>query len=43
VKVIAWTVDDEVHMRRLLAMGVDGIITDEPTRLHRVLRARGDL
>ncbi|HWK89349.1 MAG TPA: glycerophosphodiester phosphodiesterase [Longimicrobium sp.] len=32
-----WTVDDEADMRRLLAWGVDGIITDRPDRLARVL------
>lgn len=32
-----WTVDDEGDMRRLLAWGVDGIVTDRPDRLARVL------
>ncbi|HEU0013424.1 MAG TPA: glycerophosphodiester phosphodiesterase [Longimicrobium sp.] len=32
-----WTVDEEADMRRLLAWGVDGIITDRPDRLARVL------
>jgi glycerophosphoryl diester phosphodiesterase len=32
-----WTVDDEADMRRLLAWGVDGIVTDRPDRLARVL------
>lgn len=32
-----WTVDGEEDMRRLLGWGVDGIITDRPDRLARVL------
>lgn len=32
-----WTVDDPERMRRLLAMGVDGIQTDRPDLLARVL------
>ena len=32
-----WTIDEEVDMRRLLAWGVDGIMTDRPDRLARVL------
>ena len=33
----AWTIDEEEEMRRLLALGVDGIITDYPDRLLRVM------
>jgi glycerophosphoryl diester phosphodiesterase len=33
-----WTVDAEADMRRLLAWGVDGIVTDRPDVLARVLR-----
>jgi glycerophosphoryl diester phosphodiesterase len=40
VKVIAWTVNDEATMHRLLDMGVDGMITDHPSRLRRVLTER---
>ena len=38
LRVLAWTVNDESEMRRLLALGVDGIITDEPGRLASVLK-----
>lgn len=37
VAVHVWTVDEEADMRRLLSWGVDGIVTDRPDRLARVL------
>lgn len=37
-----WTVNDEVEMRRLLALGVDGIFTDATRTLRRVLEDRGE-
>jgi glycerophosphoryl diester phosphodiesterase len=37
IPVHVWTVDDVADMRRLLEWGVDGIITDRPDRLARVL------
>lgn len=37
VEVHVWTVNEEREMRELLAMGVDGLITDYPARLLRVL------
>jgi glycerophosphoryl diester phosphodiesterase len=37
VAVHVWTVDEEADMRQLLAWGVDGIVTDRPDRLARVL------
>lgn len=41
LKVIAWTIDEEGEMRRLLDLGVDGILTDQPTLLKAVLTERG--
>jgi len=35
-----WTVDEEADMRRLLSWGVDGIVTDRPDRLAKVLHER---
>lgn len=37
IKVHVWTVNEEDTMRRLLEMGVDGIITDYPGRLSKEL------
>jgi glycerophosphoryl diester phosphodiesterase len=37
VAVHVWTIDETDDMRRLLAWGVDGIISDRPDRLARVL------
>lgn len=37
VAVQVWTINDEAEMRRLIALGVDGIITDRPDLLKRVL------
>jgi len=37
VDVHVWTINDEESMERLAALGVDGIVTDYPDRLQRVL------
>jgi glycerophosphoryl diester phosphodiesterase len=37
VRVHAWTVNEEAVMRRLIAIGIDGIITDRPDVLLRLL------
>jgi len=39
--VVPWTVSDESDIRTLLDMGVDGIITDYPSRLREILAERG--
>lgn len=41
VRVVMWTVDDPVVIRRLLNAGVDGIITDRPDIMREVLVSRG--
>ena len=37
LEVFAWTVNEESEMKRLIALGADGMITDEPARLAVVL------
>jgi glycerophosphoryl diester phosphodiesterase len=41
LRVHAWTINDEADMRRLVEMGVDGVMTDYPDRLLRVLGREG--
>jgi glycerophosphoryl diester phosphodiesterase len=40
LRVDVWTIDDEPTMRRLLSFGVDGIMTDRPDVLARVLNGQ---
>lgn len=42
VAVHVWTINDESEMERLLDLGVDGIVSDTPTPLAKVLRERND-
>ncbi len=39
LKMHVWTIDDEAEMRRLIAIGVDGIMTDKPSLLRSVLNS----
>ena len=36
VQIVPWTVNERADMQRLVAMGVDGLITDYPDRFERV-------
>jgi glycerophosphoryl diester phosphodiesterase len=40
LKVIPWTVNERADMERLIALGVDGLITDYPDRLRAVMAQR---
>ena len=42
MRVHVWTVNDIASMKRLLKLGVDGIMTDYPDRLMKLLNNRGD-
>jgi len=41
LKVLVWTVNEPAAMERMLAFGVDGLITDRPDLARKVLEARG--
>jgi glycerophosphoryl diester phosphodiesterase len=41
LQVIPWTVNDPVEMERQIDMKVDGLISDYPDRLRKVMQARG--
>jgi glycerophosphoryl diester phosphodiesterase len=40
-QVHVWTIDDEEEMEKLLDIGVDGLMTDRPSVLKKVLERRG--
>jgi glycerophosphoryl diester phosphodiesterase len=42
-KLYVWTVDDPVAMSRMISMGVDGLITNEPALARQVMAARNRL
>jgi glycerophosphoryl diester phosphodiesterase len=42
-QVFAWTVNDALQMNRMISMGVDGLITDEPALARSVLKERADM
>jgi glycerophosphoryl diester phosphodiesterase len=42
-QVYAWTVNEPVTMARLISMGVDGLITDQPALARNVMQARNEL
>jgi glycerophosphoryl diester phosphodiesterase len=42
-QIYVWTVDDPVTMSRMISMGVDGLITNEPALTRQVMEARNQL
>ena len=38
-----WTVNDPVTISRVMSLGVNGIITDEPAMAREVIRERADM
>jgi glycerophosphoryl diester phosphodiesterase len=42
-RLYVWTVDEEPEMRRLIALGVDGMITNKPDLLRQVCEQSGEL
>ena len=40
LRVDFWTVDDPAEARRLIALGADGVMTDDPARMAPALRPR---
>jgi glycerophosphoryl diester phosphodiesterase len=41
LKVVVWTVNEAADIERMLALGVDGIISDRPDRVRTAMAARG--
>lgn len=41
LKVVPWTCDDPATVEALMDLGVDGIITDYPDRVRRIMAGRG--
>lgn len=41
LEVHVWTINEKSEMRRLLDLGVDGIVTDFPARMHELAREKG--
>jgi glycerophosphoryl diester phosphodiesterase len=41
VELIAWTIDDELELREVLAVGVDGVITNQVARAAEVMKRLG--
>lgn len=41
LQVHVWTIDNPLEMRRLIDLGVDGIMTDDPAQLKTVLEQKG--
>jgi len=42
-RVLVWTVNDPVSMSRMMSLGVDGVITDEPALAREVLSERAEM
>ena len=42
-QVFVWTINDAVSLSRMMSLGVDGVITDEPALAQEVMTARADL
>ncbi len=42
-EIYVWTVDDPITMSRMISMGVDGLITNEPALARQVMEARNQL
>lgn len=41
--IYVWTINDPLEMSKMISKGVDGLITDEPELLHKVLNFRAEL